>query len=191
MAALTAITRFPGKLCFPQCASSARRVPPNGHRISTCRAAPTSADGSRAARTLARRDLLLLGSLATGVALSSPDKAMAFTSDGVSFTNPKAGATVSSPFTVQMQVSGLELRPASEGLQPGSGHHHLIVDGPPPAEGVAVPFDTTHFHYGKAQTEASLVLPPGKHTLTLQFADATHVSYGPKFSKTITVTVAP
>jgi len=37
-----------------------------------------------------------------------------------------------------------------------------------------VPFDDTHLHFGKGQTEASIVLAPGKHKLTLQFANALH-----------------
>jgi len=32
-------------------------------------------------------------------------------------------------------------------------------------------------------------LEPGTHTLTLQFADAKHRSFGKKFAKTITVNV--
>eukprot|EP00873_Tetraselmis_striata_P019654 jgi/Tetstr1/439918/TSEL_028325.t1 len=92
------------------------------------------------------------------------------------FVTPIDGAQVGSPFTVQMEVAGLELKPASEGLISGSGHHHIIVDGPAPTAGSEIPFDATHLHFGKAQTE---------------FADAKHTSYGPQFAKTITINVAP
>ncbi len=44
----------------------------------------------------------------------------------------------------------------------------------PPQAGAEIPFDETHLHYGKGQTEASVTLAPGKHTLTLQFANALH-----------------
>jgi len=47
----------------------------------------------------------------------------------------------------------------------------------------------THKHYGKAQSEGELELEPGKHKITLQFANAYHVSYGKEFAKTITVNV--
>ena len=52
-----------------------------------------------------------------------------------------------------------------------------------------VPADATHLHFGKGQTETMLKLTPGKHTLTLQFADGAHQSYGPDLSSTITVEV--
>ena len=40
-----------------------------------------------------------------------------------------------------------------------------------------------------ASMQASLELAPGKHTLTLQFANAKHESYGKVFSKQIVVNV--
>jgi hypothetical protein len=56
-------------------------------------------------------------------------------------------------------------------------------------ENEVIPTDATHMHFGKGQTECDLRLSPGKHTLTLQFANGAHLSYGPKFSKTISITV--
>jgi hypothetical protein len=44
----------------------------------------------------------------------------------------------------------------------------------PSQAGAEIPFDETHLHFGKGQTEASIPLTPGKHTLTLQFANALH-----------------
>lgn len=38
--------------------------------------------------------------------------------------------------------------------------------------GEAIPFDDAHKHFGKGQTGVDLELAPGKHTLTLQFANA-------------------
>ena len=103
--------------------------------------------------------------------------------------SPKDGATVERSFTVRMWVKGYELAPASEGLQEGTGHHHIVVDGGVVEKGVAIPFDATHLHFGKAQKEANIELEPGTHTLTLQFANAKHESFGKKFAKTITVNV--
>ena len=70
-----------------------------------------------------------------------------------------------------------------------TGHHHLIINGAAVKAGDPVPADEKHLHYGKGQTEAEISLPPGKHTLTLQFGNGAHQSYGPAMSKTITVTV--
>ena len=65
----------------------------------------------------------------------------------------------------------------------------IVVDGGAVEKGVVIPFDATHLHYGKAQKEAVIELEPGTHTLTLQFANAKHESFGKKFAKTITVNV--
>lgn len=129
---------------------------------------------------------------------------------GVYWVAPANNASVTSPFTVKMGVKGLELKPAcasalalcwltlshaprlaAEGLAEGTGHHHILVDGSFLKAGEVVPFDETHLHFGKAQTEAVLTLPPGKHTLTLQFANALHKSYGKGYSKSLSVTVLP
>lgn len=106
----------------------------------------------------------------------------------VFFPNLKDGQKISSPFKLQMGVEGMQVKPAGEIVQ-GTGHHHLIVDGSFLKKGTAVPADATHIHFGKGQTEYDLNLSPGKHTLTLQFADGAHRSYGQELSKTISVTV--
>ena len=107
----------------------------------------------------------------------------------VFFVSPKDGDTVSSPFKVEMGVQGMQIQPAGE-VNEGFGHHHLIIDGSYIEEGVIVPADPTHIHYGKGQTVTDdIELSPGKHTLTLQFADGVHASYGESLSKTIEITV--
>ena len=107
----------------------------------------------------------------------------------VFFEEPQDGATVGTKFTVKMGVMGYEVKPAGD-KTPHSGHHHIIVDSNPIPEGSAVPMGSPkHLHFGKGQTETEVELPPGKHTLQLQFADANHISLGEKMSAKITVTV--
>lgn len=108
--------------------------------------------------------------------------------EGVDFGNLKDGDTVSTTFKVTFEVSGKTIRPAGT-EEDGTGHHHIIIDDTFVAAGTVVPADDTHIHFGKGQTETELTLAPGKHTLTLQFADYAHRSFGGKWSKTITVTV--
>lgn len=108
----------------------------------------------------------------------------------VHFVEPADGATVKSPVKLVFGVTGAEIRPAGE-LAPGTGHHHVIIDGQPGEPGQVVPADATHIHFGKGQTEAELELAAGQHTLTMQLADGMHRSYGPTASATITVTVEP
>ena len=74
--------------------------------------------------------------------------------------------------------------PGGHGPPPHRGGRRRLAE-----KGVAIPFDATHLHFGKAQKEASIELEPGTHTLTLQFANAKHESFGKKFAKTITVNV--
>ncbi|HWW06596.1 DUF4399 domain-containing protein [Collimonas sp.] len=106
----------------------------------------------------------------------------------VAFIEPVDGAVVSNPFTVKFGVSGMEVRPAGD-MTPGVGHHHLFINEDSMAAGQLIPMDDKHLHFGKAQTETSVTLPPGQYKLTMQFADGTHHSYGPEMSKTINVTV--
>ena len=84
----------------------------------------------------------------------------------------------------------LQVRPAADGLVEGSGHHHVLLDGASFVKaGEEIPFDATHLHFGKGQTEATVPLAPGRHTITLQFANANHKSFGKGYSKLIHVTV--
>lgn len=109
-------------------------------------------------------------------------------SNSVDFAEPKNGATLTSPFKVKMLVTGMKINPAGD-MTANTGHHHLIVNGGPIKEGESIPFNDTHLHFGKGQTETDLSLPSGKYRLTLQFANGAHQSYGPSMSKTIEIIV--
>jgi len=73
-----------------------------------------------------------------------------------------------------------------------SGHHHLLIDTDPPAD-LSKPLPVIEnkvIHFGKAQTETTLTLPPGPHTLQLLLADQNHIPHDPPvLSKKITITV--
>ncbi|MCA9539917.1 MAG: DUF4399 domain-containing protein [Myxococcales bacterium] len=108
----------------------------------------------------------------------------------VFFTWPDEGSKVPTTFDMAFGVDKLTVTPAGQGMGDGSkGHHHVIVDGKALDTGTVVPANETNIHYGKGQTEAQLTLKPGKHTLTLQFADAAHRVYGPALSQTINIEV--
>ena len=107
---------------------------------------------------------------------------------GVYFVDLEDGAVVSSPVIVNMGVSGMEIEPAGA-VNEGKGHHHIIIDGTFMPAGETIPADETHIHYGKGQTADTLDLAPGQHTITLQFANGVHASFGEEWSKTISVTV--
>lgn len=106
----------------------------------------------------------------------------------VEITSPANGSTVSGPVTLTFVAKRIATRPAGQPTA-GEGHHHLIIDTVPPAMGETIPADDQHVHFGKAQTQATLNLSPGVHTITAQFADGLHRSYGPILSDTIVIRV--
>jgi len=110
------------------------------------------------------------------------------TDTGVYFVNLKDGDKLKSPVVIQMGVRGMTVEPAGK-VEEGKGHHHIIIDDAFIEKGQVVPMDKTHLHFGKGQTTDTLQLSPGEHTLTLQFANGVHDSYGKEWSKTISITV--
>jgi len=110
----------------------------------------------------------------------------------VYFINLKDGDTVTSPFKVQFGLTGMGIAPV--GVQnERTGHHHLLIDTDPPADQSApLPATDKIVHFGKGQTETTVTLPPGKHTLQLLLADHQHIPHAPPvISKKITITVKP
>ena len=108
----------------------------------------------------------------------------------VFFIEPKDGAEVTSPVKVVMGVEGMTIKP-SGGVVAGTGHHHVLVNQGAMRGGKVIPTDKTHVHFGKGQTEASLELAPGDYTLTMQFADGLHRSFGKKMAHTVKIKVLP
>ncbi len=113
---------------------------------------------------------------------------MGTSSNRVFFAEPANDSVVKSPFIVKFGVTGMEVKPAGD-ESPNSGHHHVLVNLDAMPVGQAIPFSPTHIHFGKGQTEGEISLPPGAYTLTLQFADKDHISYGKGLSNTIRVIV--
>ena len=106
----------------------------------------------------------------------------------VFFVELKDGDVLRSPVHVKMGVSGMTVEPAGE-VREKYGHHHLLINQLGFPVGEIIPSSDSTLHYGKGQTEAYLTLPPGNYTLSLQFADGSHVSYGPSMATSVRVTV--
>jgi hypothetical protein len=104
--------------------------------------------------------------------------------------SPKDGAKVSSPFVVEFGLKGMGVAPAGVKIE-NTGHHHLLIDTDAPADlNAPLPSSDKVMHFGKGQTQTTLTLPPGKHTLQLLLGDSGHVPHNPPvISKKITVTV--
>jgi hypothetical protein len=106
----------------------------------------------------------------------------------VFFQNLADGDTLSSPFSVEMGVEGMQVEAAGL-INEGFGHHHIIINCTHIDEETTIPVDDQHIHYGAGQTETELELEAGTYCLTLQFANGSHQSYGEELSKTIKVVV--
>jgi hypothetical protein len=108
----------------------------------------------------------------------------------VYFVEPKNGAVITGPVHVVFGIKGMKVAPA--GTQaPDTGHHHLLIDIAQPADHtLPLPANDNIRHFGKGQTETTIDLAPGKHTLQLVFADYRHVPFKPNVaSRRITITV--
>ncbi|MHA6203096.1 DUF4399 domain-containing protein [Dyella soli] len=108
----------------------------------------------------------------------------------VYIVSPKDGATVGPDVTVVFGLKGMGVAPAGVKKE-GTGHHHLLVDVKElPAASQPIPKDEQHLHFGNGQTETTVKLTPGTHTLQLELADENHIPFDPPLvSRQITVHV--
>lgn len=133
--------------------------------------------------------LALVGVAAAGVAIASVKRTPSAKGAEVYFIAPLDGATVTSPVTVKFGLKGMGIAPAGITFD-NTGHHHLIVDADLPPLDAPIPTDARHVHFGKGQSETTLELQPGKHTLQLLLGDFGHIPHDPAVvSKKITITV--
>ena len=130
--------------------------------------------------------------LALGTLASAQERSSAPADAKVYLIAPKNGAQVHSPVLVQFGLKGMGIAPAGVKFD-NTGHHHLLIDTDAPADLAApLPANEHVVHFGKGQTETTLTLAPGKHTLQLLFADQNHVPHNPPLlSPKITITVLP
>lgn len=138
--------------------------------------------------------------LAAGLAVTSPARAgdtPAPEGAEVYFVNLEDGATVESPVTVVFGLEGMGVAPAGTDSE-ATGHHHILLDRPPFGQGpdgaaehdYGIPADDHHIHFGGGQTQVTLDLAPGTHTLQLVLGDMNHVPHDPPVtSEVISITV--
>src|SRR5215470_12822487 len=137
----------------------------------------------------ARLVLLFATAMSCAVVLAQVPKSKSADGAKVYFIEPRDGATVGQEFTVRFGLSGMGVAPAGVDTE-NTGHHHLLIDGATADMNAPIPADATHVHFGKGQTEATVKLPPGKHTLQLLLGDRNHIPHDkPVMSERITVTV--
>jgi hypothetical protein len=132
---------------------------------------------------------LLVGLI--GTAAVAQDRSAPVATAEVYIIAPRPGAKIHGPVTVRFGLKGMGVAPAGVKFD-ATGHHHLLIDTDLSEVSLAAPLPATDkiVHFGKGQTETTLTLPPGRHTLELLFADYQHLSFDPPLhSEKITITV--
>lgn len=121
----------------------------------------------------------------------APDNARVY------FINIADGDTVTSPVTVRFGLENMGVAPAGTEKE-NTGHHHVLLNRPALGQGedgaeefeYGLPADDNHIHFGGGQTEVTLDLPSGQHTMQLVMGDLNHVPHAtPITSDVITITV--
>jgi hypothetical protein len=115
---------------------------------------------------------------------AAPDRASAY------IISPADGETLASPVTVKFGLQGMGVAPAGV-QQANTGHHHLLIDVDElPPNNLPLPATDQVVHFGGGQTETTVELSPGTHTLQLVLGDHLHIPHDPPVrSQMITITV--
>jgi hypothetical protein len=126
---------------------------------------------------------LFLLCVAAKAATPAPEGARAY------IISPRDGATVQNPVTVVFGLQNMGVAPAGVD-KADTGHHHLLIDTELPPSGQPIPADEHYRHFGSGQTQTTLELAPGTHTLQLLLGDKNHIPHDPPvMSKRITIHV--
>ena len=80
---------------------------------------------------------------------------------------------------VTLEVSGLTIASAGT-TDPGTGHHHLMIDRDLPVGGLLIPSFPGQVHLGQGQVEYEIEgLDAGEHIVIAVVGDGTHVPLDP------------
>ena len=122
--------------------------------------------------------------LSQGLTSTSPANAEVY------FIQPIDGAVLKGPVRVVFGLKNMGVSPAGVNKE-NTGHHHLLIDVDVlPDLTAPLPVSDNVEHFGGGQTEAEIVLAPGKHTLQLVLGNYVHVPHDkPVLSEKITIIV--
>lgn len=129
---------------------------------------------------------VLISSIVLGLSMSAValERSASKPNTSVYIISPVSGEIVSSPVKVQFGLTGMGIAPAGVD-KAGTGHHHLIVDGDINKIPKNLPIGNQAIHFGGGQTEKTLTLPKGEHTLQLLLADKFHIPHTPVVKSSI------
>ena len=108
----------------------------------------------------------------------------------VYFISPQNGDVVDTTFNIKFGLKGMGVAPAGV-VQESTGHHHILIDlDEYPDLTKPLPANENIRHFGGGQTETTLTLKPGKHTLQLLLGNFAHIPHDqPVMSEKITIEV--
>ena len=107
------------------------------------------------------------------------------------FIEPKNNDVITErTFKVQFGLEGFGIAPAGYDI-PNTGHHHLLIDTFIPEDLTKpIPANKNHIHFGLGQTETTITLEPGEHSLRLVLGNYLHVPHNePIISQEINILV--
>ncbi len=140
-----------------------------------------------------RSQILALATLLVGVSTAQAHSPGAHAR--VYFENLDDGAEVTNPVHLKFGIEGFGITPAgTKGkIRHTAGHHHLLIDVDTlPDMDEPIPEKKGIRCFDKGETEATIDLPPGKHTLQLLLGDENHEPQDPPLlSRKVTVIVKP
>ncbi len=96
----------------------------------------------------------------------------------VYFADLKDGAVIPPKVTIHFGLKNMGVAPTGSD-RPNTGHHHLLIDTELPPLDQPIPNGFNHLHFGAGQTEATIELKPGEHTLQLLMGDKDHIPHTP------------
>ena len=108
----------------------------------------------------------------------------------VYIVSPRDGQILRSPVRVVFGSDKIAISPAGTEVA-NSGHHHLLIDlDELPGMDLPLPASNQLIHFGKGQTETTLTLEPGEHSLQLLLGNYIHVPHTePVMSPKITILI--
>ena len=102
--------------------------------------------------------------------------------------SPVDGETVGNEVTVKFGLKGMGVAPAGT-VKENTGHHHLLVDAKKLPD-FDKPMGKEVMHFGGGQTEKTITLGKGSHTLQMILGDHLHIPHNPPVvSEKITIQV--
>src|SRR5262245_3718007 len=96
----------------------------------------------------------------------------------VYFADLKDGAIISPSVSIHFGLKNMGVAPAGSDRQ-NTGHHHLLIDTELPPLDQPIPNDFNHLHFGAGQTDTTVTLKGGEHTLQLLLGDKDHIPHTP------------